>query len=114
VITWVPRLILLGGLCSMLAIAIIGPLRAGEIKGLVIDEAGRARISHGMQAEQTSKHTARIFGGGQGETGSVACVCKGTGAGCSLEIIHQRIFCKNTGCSDCKIEVKPTKPIKIQ
>ena len=70
----------------MLAIAIAGSLRAAEIKGLVIDDAGRALLLQGMQAEQTSKNTARIFSGGQEEMATVACVCKGTSSGCSLDL----------------------------
>ena len=111
--SWMPRLLQVSVLCVMLAIAMAGALRAGEIKGLVIDEARRARMSQGMRAEQTSKHTARIYvGGGQGERGTVACVCKGQGSGCLLSILNDALFCKNSGCSDCKIEVKPSKLIK--
>ena len=111
--SWVPRLVQVSVLCVMLGVAIAGASRAGEIRGVIVDESGRARMSPGMRAVQTSKNTARIFvGGGQGERGTVACVCKGQGSGCLLSILNDALFCKNTGCSDCRIESKPSQLIK--
>lgn len=112
---WLLSLACVGGLCVMLSIALADPSKASEIRGVVIDKSGRVRMSQGLRAERTTMNTARIFvGGGQGERGTVACVCKGRGSGCLLSIINDALFCKNSGCSDCKIEVKPTKPVKTQ